>query len=307
MPSKPRHLLSLSGLRPEEIDSLLKSAQTLKSLRGKPRHPRPLSGKTLAMIFEKSSTRTRVSFEVAMHELGGHALSLSSQEIQIGRGESYKDTARVLSRYVHGIVLRTYSQKNLEELAAFATVPVINGLSDLFHPVQILADLLTISEFKKDFRKVRVSYIGDGNNLANSWIEASTLLGFPLQVACPRGYSPPREVLDLARNCPQITIGSDPVQAVCRADVVYTDTWFSMGQKVEAKKRRLFAPFQINRSLLRKAASRAIVLHCLPAHPGEEISEEIMEEHREAIFTQAENRLHAQKALLQKLFETQKS
>ena len=301
-----KHLLTLFDLDSKEVDLLLKKAKEFKSLRGKKKHPKPLAGKTLALVFEKSSTRTRVSFEVAMTELGGSSIYLSGQESQLGRGESYQDTARVLSRYVHGIVIRTYSQKNLEEFAGSSTVPVINGLSDLFHPVQILADLLTIVEAKKNYlvpgggdKKIKIAYVGDGNNLANSWIQASILLGFDLKVACPKGYSPSGALLTQIGSYPQISILSDPIQAVKSADVVYTDTWFSMGQKEDVKKKEIFLPFQVNQKLLSHAASDAMVLHCLPAHPGEEITSEVMNGSQSHIFDQAENRLHMQKAILE--------
>ena len=293
-----KHLLTLFDLDPKEVDLLLKKAKEFKSLRGKKNHPKPLVGKTLALIFEKSSTRTRVSFEVAMLELGGNSIYLSGQESQLGRGESYQDTARVLSRYVHGIVVRTYSQKNLEELAHASTVPVINGLSDLFHPVQILADLLTIVEVKKNYQKLKIAYVGDGNNLANSWIQASILLGFDLSVACPKNYTPSGALLTQIGHHPQISILSDPIQAVKSADVIYTDSWLSMGQKEDPKKKELFVPYQINQKLLNHATSNAMVLHCLPAHRGEEISSEVMEGPQSYVFEQAENRLHMQKAIL---------
>ena len=293
-----KDLLTLLDLTPNDVDTLIEKAKQLKSLRGKKKHPRPLEGKSLAMIFEKSSTRTRVSFEVAMWELGGQSLYLNSQESQLGRGETYADTARVLSRYVHGIVIRTFSQKNIEDLAEHASVPVINGLSDLFHPVQILADLLTIVEVKKDYRKLKIAYVGDGNNLANSWIDASILLKFELNVACPRGFAPSAALLTQIGTYPQISILSDPVEAVKSADVIYTDTWFSMGQKEDPTKKEKFLPFQINRELLSHAASDAMILHCLPAHRGEEITNEVMDGPRSFIFDQAENRLHMQKAIL---------
>jgi ornithine carbamoyltransferase len=293
-----KDLLSLFDLESRDIDAILKQARSLKSLRGKKKHPHSLEGKTLAMIFEKSSTRTRVSFEVAMTELGGHAISLNSQESQLGRGESYKDTALVLSRYVHGIVIRTYSQRNIEELAQYSSVPVINGLSDLYHPVQILADLMTILEAKGDLKKVKVAYVGDGNNVANTWINASIILGFELNVACPKGYLPSGTLLTEMTSYPQISILSDPVEAVKSADVIYTDTWFSMGQKEDPKKKESFLPFQVNSDLLSHAAADAIILHCLPAHRGEEITNEVIDGPRSYVFEEAENRLHVQKAIL---------
>ncbi len=293
-----KDFLSFRDLDAKEVDRLLEEAKLFKSLRGKKKHPRPLEAKTLAMIFEKSSTRTRVSFEVAMQELGGNSVVLNSQESQLGRGESYADTARVLSRYVHGIMIRTYHQKDIEELAQAATVPVINGLSDLFHPVQILADLLTIVQLKKDYRNLKIAYVGDGNNLANSWIEASILLGFELHVACPKGHEPSGALMTQIGHHSQVTLSNDPVQAAQNAHVLYTDTWFSMGQKEDPEKREKFYPFQINSKLLSYANSEAMVLHCLPAHRGEEITDEVMEGRHSFIFDQAENRLHIQKAIL---------
>lgn len=293
-----KDLLSLFDLDPKDVDLILKESKKLKSLRGKKKHPKPLEGKTLCMIFEKSSTRTRVSFEVAMTEMGGRVLTLSAQESQLGRGETYKDTARVLSRYVHGIVIRTYSQKNIEELAASATIPVINGLSDLYHPVQVLADLFTIAEVKKDLSELKIAYVGDGNNLANTWINAAILLRFELNVACPKGYAPSGALLTEFSNYPNITILSNPVEAVKSADVVYTDTWFSMGQKEDPKKKDAFEPFQVNEELMSHAAEDAMVLHCLPAHRGEEITNRVMDGPQSYVFDQAENRLHVQKAIL---------
>ncbi len=293
-----KDLLSLLDLKAPQIEALLKNARQFKSLRGKKKHPKPLEGKTLAMIFEKSSTRTRVSFEVAVYELGGHSINLTSQESQLGRGESYEDTARVLSRYVHGIMIRTFSQKDMEVLAQYASVPVINGLSDLFHPVQLLADLMTLQEEKGDLSSLKVAYVGDGNNLANSWIEASVVLGFELNVACPKGYAPSGALLTQIGHHPQVSILTDAMEAVKSADVIYTDTWFSMGQKVEEKKRKAFEPFQVNQELLSHAASDAIVLHCLPAHRGEEITDEVIDGPQSRVFEEAENRLHIQKAIL---------
>ncbi|MFO1519297.1 MAG: ornithine carbamoyltransferase [bacterium] len=293
-----KDLLTLLDLQPSDVDLILEKAKFFKSVRGKKKHPTPLEGQTLAMIFEKSSTRTRVSFEVAMTELGGRALTLTSQESQIGRGETYKDTALVLSRYVHGIMIRTFSQRNLEELAEHATIPVINGLSDLFHPVQVLADLLTIVQVKKDYRKLKIAYVGDGNNLANTWIDAAILLKFDLNVACPKGFGPSGALLTQITSYPHISIGSDPIEAVKSADVIYTDTWFSMGQKEDGEKKEKFMPFQVNGELLSHADSEAMVLHCLPAHRGEEITDEVLDGPQSFVFDEAENRLHVQKAIL---------
>ncbi|MBL7685736.1 MAG: ornithine carbamoyltransferase [Deltaproteobacteria bacterium] len=293
-----KDLLSFIDLKPSDVDLILKKAKEFKALRGKKKHPKPLEGKTLALIFEKSSTRTRVSFEVAMKELGGDTICLTSQDSQLGRGESYADTARVLSRYVHGIMIRTFSQNVLEEMARYASIPVMNGLSDLFHPVQVLADLLTIVQVKKNYKDQKIVYVGDGNNLANSWMDAAMLLGFELNVACPKGFEPQASLMTQVHHAPNITLTHDPVEAVKSADVIYTDTWFSMGQKEDPKKKQKFMPFQVNRELLSHAAKDAMVLHCLPAHRGEEITDEVMDGPQSYVFDEAENRLHVQKAIL---------
>ncbi|MBF0492486.1 MAG: ornithine carbamoyltransferase [Deltaproteobacteria bacterium] len=293
-----KDFLSFEDISVKELEKLLQVALQYKKLRDVKKHPQPLKGKSLALLFEKSSTRTRVSFEVAINELGGHSLYLSAMESQVGRGETYADTARVLSRYVHGIVFRTYAQSRLEELASHATVPVINALSDLHHPVQVLADLLTIYEVKKTLKKIKVAYLGDGNNMANSWIAAALKLGFELRVACPKGFEADALLCAQAQKTTHIHIGSDPIQAVQHCDVINTDTWFSMGQKEDSKKRKLFEPFQVNESLIKRASPQVMVLHCLPAHRGEEITDEVMDGPHSYVFDQAENRLHVQKALL---------
>ncbi len=284
----------------EECGRLLDRAQFLKEKRRARESYRPLHDRTLAMIFEKASTRTRISFEVAMVELGGHAMFLSPSDTQMGRGEPIRDTARVLSRYVHAVMIRTFAQKTVEELAQWASVPVINGLSDLYHPCQILADLLTVRERKGELQAPKIAWIGDGNNMANSWIEASLLLGFSLAMAVPPGYAPDEALVKkaLERGC--LTLTADPFEAARNADVVNTDVWTSMGMEKEKEDRgKAFASFQVNGELLKAAKPDAIVMHCLPAHRGEEITDGVFEQFQEVIFTQAENRLHAQKALLE--------
>jgi ornithine carbamoyltransferase len=262
----------------------------------------PLKGKTLAIIFAKSSTRTRVSFEVGTQQLGGNALFLSSRDIQLGRGEPIKDMARVLSRYVNGIMIRTFAQTDVEDLAQFATVPVINGLTDLLHPCQLLADLLTIKESFGTLDGRVVAWIGDGNNMANSWIEAAGLLGFELRLACPEGYEPDHTIFETGAGRTKLMITEDPEEAIAGADVVNTDVWASMGQEEEAEHRRkAFDGYCVNTKLMAGAAPDAIVLHCLPAHRGEEISDEVLEGPQSRVWDEAENRLHAQKALLARL------
>jgi len=297
----PRHLLTLLDFSQDELMGLIHLAIDMKGKWKKGKEDLCLKGKVLAMVFEKASTRTRVSFETAMFQLGGHAIQILASDSQLGRGETYEDTARVLSRYVQAIMVRTYSQVNLEKMADAASVPVINGLTDLFHPVQVLADLQTIYEVKKDIKGLKVSYVGDGNNLANSWINAAIVLKFDLNVACPQGYGPAGGILNKITPHPNIRFVNDPVEAVSSADVINTDTWFSMGQKEDEKKRQLFAPFQINRELLSHAARDAMVLHCLPAHREEEITSEVLDGPQSYVWDEAENRLHMQKAILKTL------
>lgn len=261
---------------------------------------RPLAGRTLAMIFEKSSTRTRVSFEVGAFQLGGHALFLSSRDIQIGRGEPLKDTARVLSRYVDMMMVRTFAHANVEELARYASVPVINGLTDLLHPCQVVADLQTIQEnFGDDLSGLKVAWVGDGNNMANSWINAAYRLGFEIRLACPDGYQPDPAILERARQETSVVLTTDPREAVEGAHAVNTDVWTSMGQEEEAEqRRRAFAGYFVDNALMSRAAVDAIFLHCLPAHRGEEVAEEVIEGPQSRVFDEAENRLHAQKAIM---------
>lgn len=299
-----RDLLSLFDLSPGDIRHLLTRAKFFKDKQRKGIRYQPLKGKTLGMIFEKSSTRTRVSFEVGMFQLGGQAVFLNPRDIQMGRGEPIKDTARTLSRYVNGIVVRGYHHDDLKEMARHAGVPVINGLTDLLHPCQILSDIFTIREKKGTYKGAAVAYIGDGNNIANSWIEGAALCGFPLTIACPRSYPPSQDVLRRARKqaSSPIEIVHSPVQAVRGADVISTDVWVSMGQESQEKaKRRALNGYQVNARLLGLAKKDAIVMHCLPAHRGEEITEDVLEGPRSVVFDQAENRLHVQKAILELL------
>jgi ornithine carbamoyltransferase len=298
-----KHLLKLLDLSTEEILDILNLGDQLKYEQKHGITHTKLAGKTLGMIFEKSSTRTRVSFEVGMFQLGGHALFLSSKELQIGRGEPVQDTARVLSRYLDGIMIRTFGQEEVEDLAKYATIPIINGLTDFAHPCQVLADLMTVRELKGRLTGLKLCFIGDGNNMANSLIVGSLKTGMSVSVACPAGYAPATEVLEFAKACGgAFELTNDPLKAAENADVVFTDVWASMGQESEAAKRRkAFEGFQVNAGLMKKAKPDAIVQHCLPAHRGEEITGEIFEAHAGEIFEEAENRLHAQKAVLVKL------
>jgi ornithine carbamoyltransferase len=259
----------------------------------------PLAGESLAMIFAKSSTRTRVSFEVGTYQLGGQALFLSSRDIQIGRGEPIADTARVLSRYVHGIMIRTFAHADVEELAKQATVPVINGLTDLTHPCQVLADLATVHEALGGWEGKRIAWIGDGNNMANSWLEAAAVLGFELRLACPEGFEPDRGRFEKASRAAKVVVTEVPEEAVEGAHVVNTDVWASMGQEAEAEQRRnAFKGYTVDADLMKLAAPGAIFLHCLPAHRGEEVTDDVIEGTQSRVWDEAENRLHVQKALL---------
>ena len=279
---------------------LLERAKYLKDIRTRGIEHRPLNGKNIAMIFEKASTRTRVSFEVGIHDLGGNAVIMNANETQLGRGEPVIDTARVLSRYLDAIMIRTYEQGVVEGLAKWADIPIINGLTDLYHPCQILSDLYTITEFKGDFDKLKIVYIGDGNNIANSWIEASILFGFKLSVATPKNYMPLDVLLEKAKENKGFTITDDPCEAVSNADVINTDVWVSMGQEKEKEERKkAFASYKIDDNLLKNAKNDVIVMHCLPAYRNQEITDSVFERYQNVIFTQAENRLHVQKALLE--------
>jgi ornithine carbamoyltransferase len=292
-----RDFLAIPDFSRAELYRILELARDMKS---GAYTRRPLEGKTLAMIFEKSSTRTRVSFEVGAFQLGGHALFLSSRDIQIGRGEPLKDTARVLSRYVDLMMVRTFGHANVEELARYASVPVINGLTDLLHPCQVMADLQTIQEnFGDDVSKLKVAWVGDGNNMANSWINAAYRLGFEIRLACPEGYQPDAKILERARQETSVVLTTDPKEAVEGAHAVNTDVWTSMGQEEEAEQRtRAFKGFFVDNGLMSRAASDAIFLHCLPAHRGEEVADEVIEGKQSRVFDEAENRLHAQKAIM---------
>ena len=297
-----KHLLKLSDLSTEQILDILNLADQLKYER-KHGIPHPLlTGKTLGMIFQKSSTRTRVSFEVGMSQLGGSALFLSSRDLQIGRGEPVEDTARVLSRYLDGIMIRTFAQQEVEDLARYGSIPIINGLTDYAHPCQVLADLMTIRERKGSFKGLKLCFVGDGNNMANSLIAGCSKVGMAVRIACPTDYQPDAALMDWARANGDFDCQPDVPGMAAGADVLYTDVWASMGQEGEAEKRRAaFAGYQVNQAVMDAAAPGAMVLHCLPAHRGEEITAEVLEAHAGEIFDEAENRLHAQKAVLVRL------
>ncbi|MBI4620862.1 MAG: ornithine carbamoyltransferase [Desulfobacterales bacterium] len=297
-----KDILRLSSLTKGEMDRIFEEASELKRRQRENVVWKPLSGKTLALIFEKPSTRTRVSFEVAMYQLGGHSLFLSPKDMQLDRGESIADTARVLSRYVDGIVIRAFSQKLAEELAEFASIPVINGLTDLLHPCQILNDIFTIIEKKGRYRGIKIAYVGDGNNVANSWAEAASRLDFHLSLACPPGYLPDEDIIRASKRespCP-IEVMVDPFQAVKSADIITTDSWVSMGKEDEYEKRMMiFEGYQVNERLVAEAKNDVLVMHCLPAHRGKEITDQIIDGRHSIVFDQAENRLHVQKAILE--------
>ncbi len=296
------HLLKMLDLSTEEIMEILNLADQLKYERKHNIEHHLLKGKSLGMIFQKASTRTRVSFETGMYQLGGNALFLSSHDLQIGRGEPVQDTARVLSRYLDGIMIRTFEQKEVEDLAKYGSIPVINGLTDFCHPCQILADLMTIREFKGQFDGLKMCFIGDGNNMANSLIVGGLKVGMKVSVACPEGYHPDKQVLDFANKYDGFELTDSPVKAAAGADVVITDVWASMGQEGEAEKRKIaFKGYQINDEIMAAANPDAMVQHCLPAHREEEITEKVFEAHANEIFEEAENRLHAQKAVMVKL------
>jgi len=295
-----KDFLALSDWSPAELDKMFALTRTLKDQQKNGEPHRLLEGKTLGMIYEKSSTRTRVSFEVGMYQLGGHALFLHSGTTQLGRGEPIKDTGRVMARYCDGIMIRTYSQTGIEELAKWSEVPVINGLTDMYHPCQLMADLFTVIEHKGNYRDLSYCWIGDGNNMANSWINAAALFGFELRVATPKGYEPDAEVIRRAEaRGVKLLLTNDPREAAEGVDILNTDVWASMGQEDEQKAReKAFANFQINQRIVELADKDCAVMHCLPAHRDEEITDEVIEGKHSIIFDQAENRLHAQKAIM---------
>ena len=296
------HLLKLLDLTTEDIIDILNLADQLKYEQKNGIKHKHLEGKTLGMIFQKSSTRTRVSFEVGMYQLGGSALFLSPRDLQIGRGEPIQDTARVLSRYLDGIMIRTFEQKEVEDLAKYGSIPIINGLTDFAHPCQVLADLMTIKEFKGKLKGLKLAFIGDGNNMANSLIVGCLKMGMKVAIASPKGYEPDKEVLDFAKGNPDFLLTTDIFEAAKDADAIYTDVWSSMGMEAEIEERKkAFKDYQVNAKLMEVTNDKCLVLHCLPAHRGEEITEDVFEKHADEIFEEAENRLHAQKAVLVKL------
>ncbi|ANA41437.1 MULTISPECIES: ornithine carbamoyltransferase [Geobacter] len=301
-----RHFLALNQFTKEELDGLFTLTRELKDKQKQGIPHRLLEGKSVALIFEKSSTRTRVSFEVGVAQLGAHPLFISSATSQMGRGEPIRDTARVMARYCDGVMIRTYGQEIVEEFARYSSVPVINGLTDLFHPCQIMTDLFTVIEYKGGYQGLKFAWVGDGNNMANTWIEAAAILGFDLALACPTGYEPDRQVWDWAqqRATSSITITEDPEEAVRDADVVNTDVWASMGQEQEQKEREAaFQGYCLDDALVALARPDCMVLHCLPAHRGEEITDSVIEGPRSAVWDEAENRLHIQKAIMASLMK----
>ena len=302
-----KHLLKMLDLSKEEILDILNLADQLKYENKNGIEHHILKGKTLGMIFQKSSTRTRVSFETGMYQLGGQALFLSNRDLQIGRGEPVQDTARVLSRYLDGIMIRTFEQKEVEDLAKYGSIPVINGLTDFCHPCQVLADLMTIREFKGRFEGLKMCYIGDGNNMANSLIVGGLKVGMEVSIACPKDYQPAAEVLEFAKGYgDKFSMTDVPLEAAKDADVLFTDVWTSMGEEAETEKRKIaFKGYQINDDIMAVAKPDAMVQHCLPAHREEEITEKVFEAHANEIFEEAENRLHAQKAVMVKVMGPQ--
>jgi len=302
-----KHLLKMLDLSKEEILDILNLADQLKYENKNGIEHHILKGKTLGMIFQKSSTRTRVSFETGMYQLGGQALFLSNRDLQIGRGEPVQDTARVLSRYLDGIMIRTFEQKEVEDLAKYGSIPVINGLTDFCHPCQVLADLMTIREFKGRFEGLKMCYIGDGNNMANSLIVGGLKVGMEVSIACPKDYQPAAEVLEFAKGYgDKFSMTDVPLEAAKDADVLFTDVWTSMGEEAETEKRKIaFKGYQINDDIMAVAKADAMVQHCLPAHREEEITEKVFEAHANEIFEEAENRLHAQKAVMVKVMGPQ--
>ncbi|MBM4313284.1 MAG: ornithine carbamoyltransferase [Deltaproteobacteria bacterium] len=297
-----KDLLNEYDLDRADYEYIIEKAHRLKRLHREGRDHASLKGKTLGMIFDKSSTRTRISFEVGMYQLGGIALFLSNRDTQLGRGEIIADSARIMSRYLNGIMIRTFSQDSVEEFARYATIPVINGLTDLLHPCQLLSDLFTITEKRGGYEGLKIAYVGDGNNMANSWINAAAKLPFYLDLACPEGYDPDPAILKrgIAEAPAGVALRRDPIEAVRDADVIYTDVWVSMGQEVErAERMQRFGGYQVNQALLNRSKKEAIVMHCLPAHRGEEITAEVIDGPQSVVIDEAENRLHVQKAIME--------
>lgn len=299
-----KDIRTLLDLSKEDFESLFKRALELKERQKKGISDRPLAGKTLGLIFDKPSTRTRVSFEAAIVQLGGASIFMNTRDTQMSRKEPVKDTARVLGRYLDALAIRTYSQDLLEAFASFAVIPVINALTDRYHPCQVLSDLMTVIEIKGGYKDLKIAWVGDGNNVSHSWINAAAVLDLNLVLACPEGHYPDRKILEKARKTggKKISVTSDPAKAAKNADVIYTDVWTSMGQENEGDSRKPeFEPFQVNASLLKNASKDVIVMHCLPAHRGEEISEEVLEGPHAVIWDQSENKLHMHKAILEAL------
>ncbi|MBU4053134.1 MAG: ornithine carbamoyltransferase [Proteobacteria bacterium] len=297
-----KDLLTLLDLSKQDFDLILHRALDLKkALKANGENPPSLKGKILGLIFDKPSTRTRVSFEAAMIQLGGTSVFISAKDTQIARDEPVRDTARVLTRYLDGLVIRTFSQEFLNEFARYADIPIINALTDLYHPTQVLCDIMTVMEYKGRYDKLKIAWVGDGNNVANSWINASAVLGLNLSFACPDGYEPDPEIIKNAKKNKKsrIMVTNNPLEAVVDVDVIYTDVWASMGREDEHAHRKLiFKAFQVNQDLVKKAAPDAIVMHCLPAHRGEEISEEVLEGPQSVVWDQSENKLHMNRAIL---------
>ncbi len=303
-----RDFLSILDLTPDEVSHLISKAKKMKRQWAENALPQSMRGKVLGLIFVKPSTRTRVSFEAAMYRLGGHCIFMTAQDTQISRDEPLADTARVLSRYMDLLAVRTFAHSDVEELARHATIPVINGLTDTFHPCQIMSDLLTIEEKRGHLQDLKVAWLGDGNNVAHSWINAAALLGFGITLACPDGYEPEESVLRKARSLGrgELRLVKDPLEAVASADIIYTDVWTSMGQEEEkAQRLKAFQPYQVNENLLAQAPPHAMIMHCLPAHRGEEITEGALEGPQSIVFDQAENRMHLQMALMEWLMTGQ--
>ncbi len=303
-----KDILTLLDLEKKDFKHLFQRALELKKRHQKGIPDRSLAGKSLGLIFEKPSTRTRVSFETAMVQLGGTPIFISAKDTQIVRNEPVRDTARVLSRYIDAVAIRTFSQDLLNGFAEFSAIPVINALTDLYHPCQVLSDLLTIIELKGSFNDLKIVWIGDGNNVANSWINAAAVIDLNLTLACPSGYEPAKDILEKAQafDCGDIIVTNDPLEAVENADVIYTDVWASMGQEREQTiRKKIFSPFQVDSNLVKRASDDVIVMHCLPAHRGEEISEDVLEGNQSVVWDQAENKMHMHKAIIDVLIRNQ--